>query len=234
MSRRWDSWKSNWNDTDDWQYPYEEKKDERKEIKKFIAAGLLFVLVYGIQLTEPYTGLQINSSMQRLLSEQTDFYACLSAVKERLPGWDVEAIQRAQAVISRPADPLSYMSAPVDGEVAMQFGWHTDEKSGREYLMEGVEYQTADGAEVRACCVGKVKAIAETEQKGKMIILEHANGIETVYGYLGEVFVMEGQRVTQGQAIAKSGKKNKTDLSSVYFEVREKGVAIDPLKKLGS
>lgn len=235
MSRRWNDWKSSWNEADEWQYPYEEKKSEWKEAKKFAAAALLFVSLYGFKLTEPYTGIQISASLQRVLTEQTDFYAYIEAVKERLPGWDIGAFQRAQAVISRPADPLSYMSAPVDGEVIVQFGWHTDEKSGREYLMEGIEYQTADDAEVRACCVGKVKAIAETKQKGKMMILEHAGAIETVYGYLGEILVVEGQRVTQGQEIAKSGKSGKngkTESSRVYFEVREKGVAINPLQKL--
>ena len=74
--------------------------------------------------------------------------------------------------------------------------------------------------------------MTDSAQYGKVMIIEHSRDIESVYGYLGEVLVKQEEVVSQGQIIARSGKNSLTALPLLYFEVREKGKAIDPLSRI--
>lgn len=55
---------------------------------------------------------------------------------------------------------------------------------------------------------------------GAYIVIQHANGTQTVYGHLSQVFVSAGQSVTQGQAIGASGNTGRSTGAHLHFEVR--------------
>lgn len=55
---------------------------------------------------------------------------------------------------------------------------------------------------------------------GQYIVIQHANGTQTVYAHLSQVFVSPGQNVTQGQAIGASGNTGRSTGAHLHFEVR--------------
>ena len=55
---------------------------------------------------------------------------------------------------------------------------------------------------------------------GNYIVINHSNGVQTLYAHLSAVEVTAGQVVTQGQEIAKSGNTGKTTGPHLHFEVR--------------
>lgn len=63
---------------------------------------------------------------------------------------------------------------------------------------------------------------------GLCVILDHSNGLQTLYGHCSQLLVFEGQYVEAGQVIAVVGSTGISTGPHVHFEVRQNGVAVDP------
>lgn len=232
MAKPWWNRKKEEEDFEDWQYSYTDEKSDRREIKKAAIALLLFAAVYGLHYSG-FAGESIRQGVRELVTRDTDFVYFAGRAAAWLPqGFDTQILERVRAVMARPADPMQYMSAPVTGELLSGFGPQVDAKTKREYAQNGVEYQCEVGTDVKAVSLGKVKQIVVDQTLGQIIVLEHGREIETKYGYLSEVLVAKGDRVTQGQIIAKSGEKPVILKPALYFELREQNVPVDPLQRI--
>lgn len=223
MPKKWNEWKDYFEKNDDWQYEFEERKINYPELKKMLIAGIAFILLYGAHLSDTRLALMVDDSVGYLVNTKIDFAILKQQAENYIPtGMNQEMLQRVKSVVAQPADPLSYMSMPVHGEVMTAFSSDSN----------GVEYKTETDSSVKAASIGKVKAVTKHDKYGNLVVLEHGQALETVYGYLSEVFVKEGEHVSQGQTIGKSGKKSADNKSNFYFEMREKGIAIDPLTRI--
>jgi murein DD-endopeptidase MepM/ murein hydrolase activator NlpD len=63
---------------------------------------------------------------------------------------------------------------------------------------------------------------------GKLLIIDHGNGIETYYAHLSQVLVVPGQEVRRGQVIALSGGTGRSTGPHVHYEVRLHGTPLNP------
>jgi murein DD-endopeptidase MepM/ murein hydrolase activator NlpD len=63
---------------------------------------------------------------------------------------------------------------------------------------------------------------------GNAVVLQHGNGLRTVYGHLSVVIAHEGDTVRQGQAIGGVGDTGRATGSHLHFEVRKNGAALNP------
>lgn len=141
-------------------------------------------------------------------------------------------LKRVQSTVSKPADPLLYMTKPADGKLSAHFGWQTHPVLKQEMMNDGIGIEAQLGSSVRAAAPGRVKTVSESAKYGKTVIIDHGQEIETMYGHLGEVLVKAEDTVSQGQVIARVGKSGITSGPTLYFEVREKGKPIDPLTRI--
>lgn len=64
---------------------------------------------------------------------------------------------------------------------------------------------------------------------GKVVIVDHGKGLQTVYAHLGDIAVNKGQSVSQGQIIGHIGKSGLATDYHLHFEVRSGGTPVDPL-----
>ncbi|MBL8915778.1 MAG: M23 family metallopeptidase, partial [Archangium sp.] len=73
------------------------------------------------------------------------------------------------------------------------------------------------------------------EQKGYglIVIVEHDDGLITLYAHNRDLRVKTGQKVRSGQVVATVGDSGKTSGPHLHFEVRREGVPVDPLDFLG-
>ncbi len=67
---------------------------------------------------------------------------------------------------------------------------------------------------------------------GLMVKIRHGNGQETLYAHMQNIYVQEGQSVSQGQAIGQMGSTGYSTGTHLHFEVVENGVQVDPLPYL--
>jgi murein DD-endopeptidase MepM/ murein hydrolase activator NlpD len=67
---------------------------------------------------------------------------------------------------------------------------------------------------------------------GKCVIIEHANGLRTLYGHLNTVMVHVGQKVKRNQYIGRVGSTGRTTGPHLHFTIWKDGKLQDPLKYL--
>jgi len=117
---------------------------------------------------------------------------------------------------------------PVDGKVISKFGPAKDNLRN-----DGINIAAPVGAPVKASAAGVV-AYAGNELRGfgNMVLLRHADGWVTAYAHNSSLLVKKGDKVGQGQTIARVGSSGNVDSAQLHFELRQGTKAVDPLRVL--
>lgn len=110
---------------------------------------------------------------------------------------------------------------PVEGVVLVRFGM----KDGQPH--RGLDIGAPQGTPVWASRDGVVVFAGEQPGFGKILVVRHGDGM-TLYGRNAEHCVREGERVRQGQALARLGDQDGTGVPYLYFELRIGEQAVDP------
>lgn len=97
---------------------------------------------------------------------------------------------------------------------------------------EGIDLGVPVGTTVMAADGGTVTYAGYSGAYGYLVTIDHQNGMETRYAHNSELLVSVGDKVYQGQSIAKSGNTGRSTGPHLHFEVRVGGVAKDPLNYL--
>lgn len=93
----------------------------------------------------------------------------------------------------------------------------------------GIDFPCPTGTKVCAAADGKVIAAKELNYSyGHYIIIDHGNGLTTLYAHNSKLLVGVGDSVTKGQAIAYSGSTGNSTGPHCHFEVRVNGVRVNP------
>ena len=119
--------------------------------------------------------------------------------------------------------PAVALRWPVKGKVTSGFGGR-----GRE-PHRGIDIAARYGTTVRAAAAGRVVFSARKRGYGRVVILEHAGRISTVYAHNQDNFVLTGSRVEQGQEIAEVGATGNATGPHLHFEVRVANRNMNPL-----
>lgn len=125
--------------------------------------------------------------------------------------------------------------APVEGGwLSSSFGWRIDPFTGQKSFHEGLDFPAAAGMPIVAAASGKVIFADVQAQYGKMVEIDHGNGLVTRYAHASMLFVKEGDLVVRGQRIAAVGSTGRATGPHLHFEVRLNGVAQNPTRFLQS
>ena len=133
--------------------------------------------------------------------------------------------------VKRPSSDPSFrgdLDWPLRGVLYARFG-----RKGRE-LHDGIDLAAPLGTPIKAAQSGTVVYAGEQKGYGLIAIIEHRNGLTTLYAHSRELRVKTGQRVHEGQVIATVGESGRTTGPHLHFEVRKDGVPVDPLDHLGA
>lgn len=93
----------------------------------------------------------------------------------------------------------------------------------------GVDIAVPRNSHVRAAGPGIVRVAGEDPVYGLHVIIDHGQGVETVYGHASLLVVAVGDTVRRQRLIAFSGSTGRSSAPHLHFEVRKDGVAVDPL-----
>jgi murein DD-endopeptidase MepM/ murein hydrolase activator NlpD len=138
-------------------------------------------------------------------------------------------MQRLSATLS-----LVPFRKPVVGEVEFTsgFGVRSDPFLGRPAMHTGLDFRAATGDPVRATANGKVASSGWMGGYGRMVEIDHGNGLSTRYGHLSEIHVRVGDVVKIGQVIGAVGSTGRSTGPHLHYETRIDGDAVDPQKFL--
>jgi murein DD-endopeptidase MepM/ murein hydrolase activator NlpD len=228
----WNRWQGK-RESRDFYWQNQTDEPDYSWLKKLTAAVLIFAFVYIAHISDTGMGRAVDDGIRYLITTETDWNYVFNQIIERSPKeWDWSVFKKVQTAVSKPADPLMYMTKPASGKLIAGFGWQTHPVLKQQFMHEGLDIEAPPGTGVRASAPGKIKTITDSAQYGKMIIIEHGQDVETVYGHLSEVLANPGDMVSQGQVIGKVGKTGMTDTPVLYFEVREGGKPVDPMLRI--
>ncbi|MGA7804073.1 M23 family metallopeptidase, partial [Bradyrhizobium sp.] len=123
---------------------------------------------------------------------------------------------------------------PVVGEVEFTsgFGVRTDPFLGRPAMHTGLDFRAQIGDPVRATANGKVVSAGWSGGYGRMVEIDHGNGLATRYGHLSEINVKVGDVIKIGQVIGEVGSTGRSTGPHLHYETRIDGEAVDPQKFL--
>lgn len=96
----------------------------------------------------------------------------------------------------------------------------------------GVDLTAPKGADVFAAMDGMVVASGRHRDYGNFVVLDHGNGVITLYGHHNRNFVHDGEVVRRGQKIAEVGRTGNATGPHLHFELRVKGLPENPLPVL--
>lgn len=126
-----------------------------------------------------------------------------------------------------PSGPAPRFEWPVRGKIVAAYGTQGGQKN------DGIDIATEKGAPVKAADSGTVVyAGNEVRGMGNLLLVSHAHGYITAYGYNDELLVKKGDTVKKGQVIAKAGTSGSATDPRVHFEVRHSGKTVDPASVL--
>jgi len=121
---------------------------------------------------------------------------------------------------------------PVHGRISGRYGHRYHPIARRRMMHTGLDIAARHGTTIGAAMDGRVTFVGTKGGYGKTIIIEHANGYETLYGHCSKILVKRGQTVKKGQAVGKVGSTGYSTGPHLHFEVRRYGKRMNPEKVL--
>lgn len=112
------------------------------------------------------------------------------------------------------------------------FGYRRDPFTGAGAMHAGVDFRGPIGTPILAAAPGRVSFVGVKSGYGKVVEVDHGQGIMTRYAHLSGFTSKVGAQVTAGQQIAKMGSTGRSTGSHLHFEVRLNGVAVNPRRFL--
>jgi murein DD-endopeptidase MepM/ murein hydrolase activator NlpD len=121
---------------------------------------------------------------------------------------------------------------PVNGRITGSFGERIDPFNGEGAFHRGVDIATEYGTRVIAPAEGVVRFADLMNGYGRAVVVEHSDGITTLYGHLSGFAVTAGQRVHRGDTLGYVGQSGRSTGPHLHYEVRIENTPVNPHKYL--
>ena len=112
--------------------------------------------------------------------------------------------------------------------LSSDFGYRSDPFHGGGAFHAGIDMTGKTGDVIHAAADGVVVRAGWWAGYGKVVVVDHGNGLETRYGHMSRFHVKEGDVIRQGQVIGGMGSTGRSTGTHLHFEVRLDGRALDP------
>ncbi len=160
----------------------------------------------------------------------------INAINQLANDLQVEAAAREQSLIELKQEVLARQARlaatpsfwPTNGDVTSRFGLRNSPWDGSGDFHPGIDIANNIGTPIFATADGEVVRSDWSDGYGKMVQINHANGISTIYGHNSQIAVHVGQVVKKGQVIAYMGSTGNSTGPHCHYEIRVNGTAVDP------
>lgn len=153
-----------------------------------------------------------DDSVVELIKQQTEEYAQL-----------INEIEGKLKYIECKPDLM-----PANGTITSGFGTRKDPITNKLTMHTGIDIAASVGTAVHAAGDGVVTYSGYSGDYGKMVIISHGFGYETVYAHNSKNLVEVGEKVKKGTKISEIGRTGKTTGSHVHFEIHYNSKQINP------
>lgn len=222
-----------------------------RALKGLLVAGFLLVTMFIIMaatwwfvLTQAARVTGLESEVARLEEERARVAALAQDLAQAEQQYarvrqllGVEGGSASQDVVLPPLRAHGPGVEPVSGQSSWPSAWplarpgfitqtRNDVAEGRH---PGLDIAVAADTYIRAAGSGLVRDAGMDEVYGYFILIDHGDGLETMYGHASRLFVAAGDRVERSEVIALTGSTGQSTAPHLHFEVRKDGHPVDPL-----
>lgn len=127
-----------------------------------------------------------------------------------------------------------FSSLPISGKITSSFGLRIDPIDGKVKHHNGVDIAVPTKTKIKPVSSGKVIYSGYSKGYGNCIIIEHDDGLQTVYAHNSKNLVKTGDTVSPDKTIALSGSTGRTTGPHLHFEVRKNGKPINPMAMINN
>lgn len=203
--------------------------------QRLVEKGQLDAAEFGFGSGSPAMGGPYATEPQ-LANTVPDFITDLEALAGRLDDREqrlgaLEGLLRDRRLLEK----VSPTGKPVEqGWISSYFGLRKDPISGRRSRHEGLDFAGRRGSNVIAVASGVVVFSDRRSGYGRMVEIDHGNGLVTRYAHNSENLVAVGDVVTKGQPIALVGASGRATGPHVHFEVLRNDRPVNPMNFIRS
>lgn len=222
-------------------------RTEIQEYEETLEADLAEVEKVQQELENQQASLEsVISEKQALISKYEDDAAAQEALvqkyQDEMDELDekIAAMQAAQS--SSSSGSTSYYDTSLSGQfawpapghtsISSYFGPRTSPTAGASSNHKGIDIPCPTGSDIIASASGTVTISQYSSSAGYYIMIDHGNGVSTVYMHNSQLLVGVGTKVTQGQVIAKAGSTGYSTGSHCHFGIMINGTYVNPLDYL--
>ncbi len=186
----------------------------------------------------------IYTGTSKVVEEGTPGEALVTATITYVNGYENSRVVESSETITEPTETTmavgtmerpktaSYGSYiwPCSGTITSYFG--TRYIFGSYSYHSGIDISVSYGTSIKAADGGTVTTAGYEGTYGYLVVITHDNGTQTYYAHNSSLLVSKGDKVYQGQVIAKAGSTGRSTGNHCHFEIRVNGTAVNPLSYL--
>ena len=118
--------------------------------------------------------------------------------------------------------------APTDTAQSSPFGTRRTYNGKTQSTHQGLDFRAVIGTAVRAAARGRVLIAEEMYYEGGFVVLDHGDGLFTLYMHLSKFLVPVGELVEKGTVLAESGSSGRVTGPHLHFGVQWQGLYMEP------
>ncbi|MEF2968024.1 M23 family metallopeptidase [Paenibacillus sp. M1] len=190
---------------------------------RLVVSALLFIFIWGINRYEPAWSFPIRAFVAQSLTEEMDFSAA-EAWYERNFGGPPSFIPIFKHSEDKglKVGAASGFTVPLSGSLAKSFVLTL---GGVEIIPSG---DSGVAEQVKSVETGRVLSVTRDALTGMTIVVQHAEGYESVYGHLDQAAVEKGDWVEGGDLLGYLSSRQDADRPTLYFALKKNDRYIDP------
>ncbi len=148
-------------------------------------------------------------------------------------------LQAVASVLEEP-EPTGFgalrgkLPLPAPGHVEVAFGRLVHPKFNTVTVQKGLDIRAVAGAPAKALASATVAWAGWLPGYGNLVVLDQGDGYHTIYAHLAEVLRPVGAHLFPGDVVGTVGDTGSLKGAYLYFEVRRRGLAVDPLPWVGA
>jgi len=108
------------------------------------------------------------------------------------------------------------------------FGYRIDPFTKKRRLHKGLDFTGPRGTKILATGHGVVSEALNQNGYGKVVVIEHEHGMQSLYAHLDKILVKKGQKVRLGDPIGTLGNTGRSTSAHLHYEIQQNGKPFDP------
>ncbi len=168
----------------------------------------------NITVTEQYTENINDLGILELAEAKTEINSDLRTIKDE-----------QERIAAATCNGVYLGVKPVSGNITSRYG---AVESVRNHTHAGLDIAAPAGTPIKAVAEGTVSYAGWMSGYGYLVIIDHANGVQTYYGHCSKLYVSSGQSVDAGDVIAAVGSTGNSTGNHLHLEIRVNGEKVNP------